>query len=85
MISIHKALAGLDVLLLIVQYLHFYFNPQGPRGPRRIQPTSGNGCCPISIHKALAGLDDGNTIKMAYAEISIHKALAGLDVMKASD
>ena len=34
-ISIHKALAGLDVYLLNCSEDISYFNPQGPRGPRR--------------------------------------------------
>ena len=56
LISIHKALAGLDVNG-ITSHLHApYFNPQGPRGPRplciSVSPRAG-----ISIHKALAGLD----------------------------
>ena len=33
-ISIHKALAGLDVYIAITTSCCFHFNPQGPRGPR---------------------------------------------------
>ena len=35
-ISIHKALAGLDALCNSCVKKYAYFNPQGPRGPRRI-------------------------------------------------
>ena len=34
-ISIHKALAGLDSCITQAQEENIYFNPQGPRGPRR--------------------------------------------------
>ena len=33
-ISIHKALAGLDISMFMVMLRTGYFNPQGPRGPR---------------------------------------------------
>ena len=57
MISIHKALAGLDCWEEVVSYEYIYFNPQGPRGPRRFTDIHGGTHRIISIHKALAGLD----------------------------
>ena len=36
-ISIHKALAGLDFYVPKESLVFAYFNPQGPRGPRRIK------------------------------------------------
>ena len=35
----------------------FIYNPQSPRGPRRILPGINRSNQNISIHKALAGLD----------------------------
>ena len=35
-ISIHKALAGLDAVRFLYALASFYFNPQGPRGPRPV-------------------------------------------------
>ena len=80
-ISIHKALAGLDVHKLASPNTSgVYFNPQGPRGPRRQPPQLHDKFCQISIHKALAGLDDSlRPAEYQYRIISIHKALAGLD------
>ena len=36
-ISIHKALAGLDFYPPPMYYIILHFNPQGPRGPRRLR------------------------------------------------
>ncbi len=33
-ISIHKALAGLDIGITVILRISRNFNPQGPRGPR---------------------------------------------------
>ena len=57
-ISIHKALAGLDHNSNETRNAHKDFNPQGPRGPRRIKEVIICMSQCISIHKALAGLDD---------------------------
>ena len=57
-ISIHKALAGLDFGLGIQKDKGRYFNPQGPRGPRLMGVTAAKERSMISIHKALAGLDN---------------------------
>ena len=38
-ISIHKALAGLDLQYGALEFFHNYFNPQGPRGPRQKSET----------------------------------------------
>ena len=56
-----------------------YFNPQGPRGPRRGEDTLRWMRWSISIHKALAGLDVHPSFSVWTQAISIHKALAGLD------
>ena len=56
-ISIHKALAGLDHNSNETRNAHKDFNPQGPRGPRRIKEVIICMSQCISIHKALAGLD----------------------------
>ena len=56
-ISIHKALAGLDVYDVIIRLEPKNFNPQGPRGPRLSEIRPGMLVDVISIHKALAGLD----------------------------
>ena len=57
-----------------------YFNPQGPRGPRRYKSGLKDTLQQISIHKALAGLDSvGDYVIRGVNGISIHKALAGLD------
>ena len=80
MISIHKALAGLDCGLLHRMRKCGNFNPQGPRGPRQNPMPQYEIDTGISIHKALAGLD---YVSVAFWPpgllISIHKALAGLD------
>ena len=82
MISIHKALAGLDCGLLHRMRKCGNFNPQGPRGPRQNPMPQYEIDTGISIHKALAGLD---YVSVAFWPpgllISIHKALAGLDVI----
>ena len=59
-ISIHKALAGLDIIFSMVHLCYSCnFNPQGPRGPRPMsrESTVLANIQSISIHKALAGLD----------------------------
>ena len=56
-ISIHKALAGLDLKAPGLKMTTTYFNPQGPRGPRRCWVLRCRYALTISIHKALAGLD----------------------------
>ena len=79
MISIHKALAGLDKPQYIECSTIRHFNPQGPRGPRQdflkmspnvpiFQSTRPSRASTLCLKR-----DD---IK---ASISIHKALAGLD------
>ena len=57
LISIHKALAGLDMGGRAGGLPADYFNPQGPRGPRRHISLGPGRRLSISIHKALAGLD----------------------------
>ena len=57
LISSHKALAGLDWWIFTPAYRKRYFNPQGPRGPRRGAAAEFEQAYIISIHKALAGLD----------------------------
>ena len=57
LISIHKALAGLDYLALHSFLFSPNFNPQGPRGPRLFKIKISYKLTVISIHKALAGLD----------------------------
>ena len=57
LISIHKALAGLDQEGNVNFRSIKDFNPQGPRGPRRIPLYATFHRILISIHKALAGLD----------------------------
>ena len=60
----------------------YHFNPQGPRGPRRLLLPAGCAHLDISIHKALAGLDVAESASNYDAwKISIHKALAGLDIV----
>ena len=65
------------------QYLQVYwhFNPQGPRGPRRLFLFPFYRISEISIHKALAGLDEQIGTIPIIQPISIHKALAGLDLL----
>ena len=58
LISIHKALAGLDRYVSAKVSGWRNFNPQGPRGPRRSIPDHHHYAKVISIHKALAGLDE---------------------------
>ena len=56
-ISIHKALASLDILASISSGVSGYFNPQGSREPRRNMSLAEYTRKMISIHKALASLD----------------------------
>ena len=63
LISIHKALAGLDDWRNGMKQQRLYFNPQGPRGPRRETAMYDLYDEGISIHKALAGLDQQLFIK----------------------
>ena len=78
-ISIHKALASLDKLLLTCDASVCNFNPQGSREPRhswqRLLLLNSH----ISIHKALASLDSDCAPSPYSIPISIHKALASLD------
>ena len=79
-ISIHKALAGLDRLQLSARPEALHFNPQGPRGPRLnakdwhlISPDDFNPQGPRGPRHQY------QVIRGWYSLISIHKALAGLD------
>ena len=56
-ISIHKALASLDLTYFSPRSVDIYFNPQGSREPRRYGVYRRKGVTLISIHKALASLD----------------------------
>ena len=56
-ISIHKALASLDLISSTVYKEHPDFNPQGSREPRLGVNDKGDIVVCISIHKALASLD----------------------------
>ena len=80
-ISIHKALTGLDVVLLRSGRKNVYFNPQGPHGPRQWYYLDQGGKMSISIHKALTGLDAKVFAVSQLSDISIHKALTGLDTV----
>ena len=79
-ISIHKALASLDLTGGKRNGYDHYFNPQGSREPRRIVKSDVIINAIISIHKALASLD-GRAVSpmLSITSISIHKALASLD------
>ena len=56
-ISIHKALASLDIMTCTIVAGMTDFNPQGSREPRRREPERLSHRPFISIHKALASLD----------------------------
>ena len=81
-ISIHKALAGLDITPTNTASSPEYFNPQGPRGPRPLTdavdylPVDFNPQGPRGPRRKV--LPPFNCI----INISIHKALAGLDSMR---
>ena len=81
-ISIHKALAGLD--LDTVHSNGGLSQFQSTRPSRASTGATGEDFnrLRISIHKALAGLDylESQT-RLRHIEISIHKALAGLDFL----
>ena len=81
-ISIHKALAGLDLPERLLRPCSSYFNPQGPRGPRQHYPRH-TLKRPLfqstRPSRASTKLQSGNPL---IQDISIHKALAGLDVIE---
>ena len=79
-ISIHKALASLDLYVNNFTNGNINFNPQGSREPRHRNGTKLIGTSGISIHKALASLDRMEYDESENDNISIHKALASLDV-----
>ena len=78
-ISIHKALAGLDDRRPVLQRSGYGFQSTRPSRASTISPDFISTPLDISIHKALAGLDIINGILSSFPRISIHKALAGLD------
>ena len=78
-ISIHKALASLDLNIFSYPPWPVHFNPQGSREPRPQCKTAGPDSGRISIHKALASLDLDGVWLCEPIQISIHKALASLD------
>ena len=80
MISIHKALAGLDTVRKALTPITWNFNPQGPRGPRlfpRLREVTGVGFQSTRPSRASTLRETGHRGK---GNISIHKALAGLDL-----
>ena len=79
-ISIHKALAGLDSETLLENASLYYFNPQGPRGPRLLSLKSVYFTVLFqSTRPSRASTLVPYDNKKKGVKISIHKALAGLD------
>ena len=78
-ISIHKALAGLDQVYHPDTPLSHLFQSTRPSRASTVRNLHKIAAKEISIHKALAGLDYFGAEDSTYTRISIHKALAGLD------
>ena len=79
-ISIHEALASLDMGTVTFPQVTQDFDPRGSREPRREAGMDYKQKIIISIHEALASLDLNSCIISTYIIISIHEALASLDV-----
>ena len=79
MISIHKALAGLDFVAPELLDDKYGFQSTRPSRASTIHRPEFDCTLEISIHKALAGLDFTWLSSLRVQLISIHKALAGLD------
>ena len=84
-ISIHKALASLDIWRSPIHSRMCDFNPQGSREPRLDIDVLSSEVIEISIHKALASLDEDSGNSSSGEGISIHKALASLDTHICTD
>ena len=79
-ISIHKALASLDVTLELKSEVTGDFNPQGSREPRLIH-ASADDCLKLFQSTRLSRASTPLCIVgQKYLYISIHKALASLDL-----
>ena len=80
-ISIHKALASLDVTLELKSEVTGDFNPQGSREPRLIH-ASADDCLKLFQSTRLSRASTPLCIVgQKYLYISIHKALASLDLL----
>ena len=79
LISIHKALTGLDGKKRSESLRIFLFQSTRPSRASTTGETVHRSAESISIHKALTGLDGGNVPSSTIKDISIHKALTGLD------
>ena len=78
-ISIHKALTGLDTSDATTDETYNHFNPQGPHGPRRMSlPIRGGDNLFQSTRPSRASTFAIEFIFIDF-DISIHKALTGLD------
>ncbi len=79
-ISIHKALAGLDIIFSMYSLFCCYFNPQGPRGPRPGGETTVSKYSQFQSTRPSRASTFLVSLSSCFGVISIHKALAGLDI-----
>ena len=79
LISIHKALTGLDTSLIILFAFHLYFNPQGPHGPRPWYSPTQTFCWIFQSTRPSRASTRHVYVRLCGNVISIHKALTGLD------